>query len=310
MATLLVSHPECLSHDTGTLHPESSERLRALLQALDREEFTDLDRRDAPHAQTAQLARVHDVQHIQYVLEHVPEYGYYSIDGDTVLSPMSNQAALRAAGGVCYAIDAVMAGEGRNAFVAVRPPGHHAGRHTPCGFCLFNNIAVGAMHAREHHGLQRIGIIDWDVHHGNGTQDIFWSDPNVFYASTHQAPLYPGTGATDETGTHGTIMNIPLPPGTKGDTFLETLDHDILPALRAFQPHLVMISAGFDAHADDPLADFKLTADDYADATRKILDVAENTCAGRVISVLEGGYDLQALASSASAHILTLMNHA
>ena len=309
MATLLVSHPDCLDHDTGPFHPESTERLRSLLHALEKDAFSTLQRCDAPCARVDQLARVHDAQHIQYILDHVPTHGHYSIDGDTVMSPMSGQAALRATGGVCHAVDMLMAEGVHNAFVAVRPPGHHAGRHTPCGFCLFNNIAVGAMHARDKHGLQRIGIIDWDVHHGNGTQDIFWNDPDVFYASTHQAPLYPGTGSPNETGAHGTIMNFPLAPGTQGTTVLNILNNDILPALRAFQPNLIMISAGFDAHENDPLADLNLTTDDYGTATQSILDVAEDVCAGRVISVLEGGYNLQAIASSASAHVLALMHH-
>ncbi|NKD77712.1 histone deacetylase family protein [Haematospirillum sp. H1815] len=309
MPTLLVSHHDCLEHETGGYHPENPDRLRSVLQILESEDFFMLHREEAPRATLEQLTRVHPQSYIDDIMSHIPKQGYYAIDSDTPLSPKSGEAALRAAGGVCAAVDAVVARQARNAFVAVRPPGHHATRTQPMGFCIFNNVAIGAMQARSIHGLGRVAVIDWDVHHGNGTQDIFWNDPDAFYASTHQFPLYPGTGSAEETGAHNNIVNCPLPSGSDGTVFMEALDNRIIPALKNFRPHILFISAGFDAHGRDPLANMKLTVKDYAEATRKLMAVADSLCGGRIVSVLEGGYDLIATASSAAAHIRVLMEN-
>jgi acetoin utilization deacetylase AcuC-like enzyme len=237
----------------------------------------------------------------------VPAAGHAAIDADTIVSPGSGEAALRAAGAVIAAVDAVMTGEALNAFCAVRPPGHHAERDRAMGFCLFNNVAVGAYHARAAHGIDRVAAIDFDVHHGNGTQDIFWSDPNLLYASTHQSPLYPGTGARGERGV-GNIFNVPLRAGSGTQEFRAAVEAVILPALESFAPDLVLISAGFDAHSDDPLAGLEFVAADYAWVTRQLVDLARRHCNGRIVSSLEGGYDLKALGESAAAHVGALMD--
>lgn len=309
MSTLLVSHHDCLEHETGGYHPESPDRLRSVLQILEGEDFFMLHREEAPLATLEQLTRVHPKAYIDDIMSHVPERDYYAIDSDTPLSPKSGDAALRAAGGMCTAVDAVAKRQARNAFVAVRPPGHHATRTQPMGFCIFNNVAVGAMQARVVHGLERVAVIDWDVHHGNGTQDIFWNDPDAFYASTHQSPLYPDTGAAEETGAHNNIVNCPLPPGSDGSVFRQAFEDRIIPALQAFKPSILLISAGFDAHGRDPLGDMRLTVKDYAEATRRLMTIAEQLCGGRIVSVLEGGYDLVATASSAAAHVKALMEN-
>ena len=307
MNTLLFTHPACLDHDTGFGHPESPDRLRAVLSALNGETFMLLDRREAPLATVDQIMRAHPRAHVDHVLDEVPDQGYQDLDNDTVLSPGSREAALRAAGAVCAAIDAVFNGEGRNAFCAVRPPGHHAEAGRAMGFCLFNNIAVGALHARAVHDIKRVAVIDFDVHHGNGTQDIFWSNPELFYASTHQVPLYPGTGAPSETGVSSNILNVPLPPNAGSPEFRHAMTVGILPAMRAFQPELLLISAGFDAHSRDPLAGLHFTEDDYVWATRKLGELAADLCQARLVSVLEGGYNLRALAASCAAHVQELM---
>jgi acetoin utilization deacetylase AcuC-like enzyme len=237
----------------------------------------------------------------------VPQTGHVAIDADTVMSPASGRAALRAAGAVAAAVDAVVAGEADNAFCAVRPPGHHAEPGRAMGFCLFNNIAVGALRAREVHGLARVAAIDFDVHHGNGTQARFADDPTLFYASTHQSPLYPGTGAASETGV-GNIVNAPLPPLAGSQQFRTAMSRKILPALDAFRPEMVLISAGFDAHRHDPLAQLLLEEADYTWATEQLLDIARRHAAGRVVATLEGGYDLPSLAASAAAHVRALMS--
>ncbi|MFN4283957.1 MAG: histone deacetylase family protein [Alphaproteobacteria bacterium] len=307
MTTALFSHTACLGHDPGPQHPESPARLRAILRALDAPQFAALDRRDAPRATEEQLARVHPPELVRALLAAVPQAGQAMIDGDTILSSGSGEAALRAAGAVCAAVDAVMRGEIRNAFCAVRPPGHHAEPEQPMGFCLFNNVAVGALHARAVHGLARIAVVDFDVHHGNGTQAAFEADADLFFASSHQLPLYPGTGSVVERGV-GNIFNAPLPPGSGGVEFRAAWAERLLPALREFKPQFVLISAGFDAHEDDPLANLNLTDADYAWITREILAVAEECCEGRVVSTLEGGYDLDALARSVSAHVGKMFN--
>ena len=307
MTTLLYTHPICLDHDPGPHHPESPARLRAVLAALGAPEFAAVERREAPEAALDDIALVHPPRFIERVLAAVPSSGHAAIDADTVLSPQSGRAALRAAGAVVAAVDAVMAGDAGNAFCAVRPPGHHAEPGRAMGFCLFNNVAIGALRARAAHGLARIAVIDFDVHHGNGTQACFWDDPGLLYASTHQSPLYPGTGAARETGV-GNIVNVPLAPMSGSREFRRGMDEAILPALDAFRPEFVLISAGFDAHRRDPLAQLMLDEEDYAWATEALVDVARRHAAGRVVSTLEGGYDLAALAASAAAHVRVLMS--
>ena len=304
--TLLFTHPDCLEHTPGRLHPEHPARLAAIMKALENEAFTSLDRREAPLATIEQIARAHPRSHVDRVLAAVPESGLVAIDGDTAMSPGSGNAALRAAGAVCAAVDAVLGGEAKTAFCAVRPPGHHAEPEIAMGFCLFNSVAVAARHAQAVHGLERVAIVDFDVHHGNGTQAIFEKDSSVFYGSLHQSPLYPGTGAGHERGV-GNIVNVPLPPMATGVDLRRALGEVIGPALLEFQPQLLIISAGFDAHEDDPLASLRFTDDDYAWATRELLRLADIACDGKVVSALEGGYDLDALARSTAVHVWTLM---
>jgi acetoin utilization deacetylase AcuC-like enzyme len=307
MTTALFTHTACLDHLTPPGHPESPERLRAVLAALSGPAFAGLARAEAPRASGDALALVHPRPFIRRVLDNVPASGLHALDGDTTLSPGSGEAALRAAGAVIAAVDAVMTGEAKNAFAAVRPPGHHAEPSTAMGFCVFSNVAVGALHARAAHGLRRIAVVDFDVHHGNGTQAAFERDGDLFFASTHQWPLYPGTGLPQERGVDGNILNVPLPPRSGSDDFREAFELQVLPALEDFAPELIMISAGFDAHAADPLADLRLVEADYAWATWRLCDIAAARCKGRVVSALEGGYDLEALAASAAAHVQSLM---
>jgi acetoin utilization deacetylase AcuC-like enzyme len=307
MTTFLYTHPACLDHDPGRHHPESPARLRAVLAALDDPEFAPLERREAPEAAREDLLRVHPRRHVEGMLAAVPKTGHVGIDADTVLSPASGAAALRAAGAVAAAVDAVIAKEGDNAFCAVRPPGHHAEPQRAMGFCLFNNAAIGALRAREVHGLARIAVVDFDVHHGNGTQAAFEADGSLFYASTHQYPLYPGTGAASETGV-GNVVNVPLRPMAGSSQFRLGMTQRILPALDAFRPELVIVSAGFDAHRSDPLAQLMLEEADYTWVTEKLLEIADRHAAGRLVATLEGGYDLSALAASAAAHVRVLMS--
>ena len=302
----LYTHAACLLHSAGPGHPESPLRLQTVLAALDADRFAALDRIEAPRATREQLARVHDEKLIDLLFDNAPSEGYVRVDADTTMSPDSMEAALRAAGAVCAAVDAIVDGDATRAFCAVRPPGHHATHDTAMGFCLFNNVAVGAAHAMAR-GIERVAIVDFDVHHGNGTQDIFWRTPNVLYASTHQSPLYPGTGARNETGA-GNIVNAPLPPGAGRAEFRAAFEQIILPALRDAKPQLVMISAGFDAHRLDPLADLNLEADDYAWATSELVDIAQKFASGRVISSLEGGYSPVALRESTAAHVAAMID--
>jgi len=306
MTTLLFTHDACMDHDAGFSHPERPDRLRAALAALDVEAFAAVERREAPRAGRDQIERVHDAAYVRHILGSVPASGHYSLDPDTALSPGSGEAALRAAGALCAAVDAVVGGEARNAFCAVRPPGHHAEAARAMGFCLFNNVAIGARHARAGHGLERVAMVDFDVHHGNGTQSAFERDGNFFFASSHQSPCYPGTGSEAETGV-GNIVNAELPPGSGSEAFRYAFAERILPALDGFAPDMILISAGFDAHASDPLAQLNLTEGDFARATREILAVAGKHCDGRVVSTLEGGYDLDALGASVAAHVAVLM---
>jgi acetoin utilization deacetylase AcuC-like enzyme len=311
MWTGLISHPACLGHLPPPGHPESADRLRAVLRALEKGRFQDLVRLDAPRAKETQLLRAHTRGHISQITGRLAaeaaEDVYVHIDADTVMSAGSVEAALRAAGAVVAGVDEVQAGRLRNAFCAVRPPGHHAERARAMGFCLFNNVAVGALHARESHGYRRVAVVDFDVHHGNGTQDIFNADENAFYASSHQWPFYPGSGSPSETGVADNILNVPLRAGSGGREFRNAYESRVLPALQSFAPDFIFISAGFDAHRFDPLAQLNLVEDDFAWLTSAVCEIARACCGGRVVSVLEGGYDLGALAQSASAHVRALM---
>lgn len=307
MTTLLLTHSACLNHVTPQGHPERPDRLRAIERALEHENFQLLVREEAPMASVEMVALAHPLQYVEEMRDASPREGMVRIDADTTMSPGSFEAAMRAAGGAARAVDEVMTKKVSNAFVATRPPGHHAETATPMGFCLFNNAAVAARYAQKQHGAERVAIVDFDVHHGNGSQDIFWSDPTVLYCSTHQMPLYPGTGAASERGAKDTIVNAPLSPGDGGDQFREAFEVAILPRLKDFAPDLVIISAGFDAHVRDPLANLNLVEADFAWATQKLMDVADHAADGRVVSVLEGGYDLQGLSRSVAAHVLALM---
>ena len=306
MATLLFSHPACLEHAPPAGHPERPERLRAVLDRLAEPAFGALVRREAPPATVDEIARVHPRPLVEQLLRAVPDSGYMAIDADTIMSPGSGAAALRAAGAVRAAVDAVLRGDAANAFCAVRPPGHHAEPGRPMGFCLFNNVAVGALHAQVEHGLGRVAVVDFDVHHGNGTQASFAGDARLFFASSHQSPLYPGTGAASERGV-GNIVNAPLPPGAAGREFRQAWSDRILPALDQFRPELLLISAGFDAHRADPLANLNLVEADYGWVTGELMAVAERHAGGRIVSTLEGGYDLAALAESVAVHVMGLM---
>ena len=307
MTTLLIHHAASLLHATPSGHPERPDRIRAVERALAADTFASLKRREAEVASFDTVALAHPRDWVEEIAAASPQSGLVQIDSDTVLSPGTLEAVLRGVGAATGAVDAVMTGEVRNAFSAMRPPGHHAERTRAMGFCIFNNAAVAARHAQKAHGAERVAIVDWDVHHGNGSQDIFWSDPTVMYCSTHQMPLYPGTGALGERGDHDTIVNAPLRPGAGGEPFREAITSRIMPRLEQFRPDLIIISAGFDAHWRDPLANLQLDEGDFAWATRTLMDFADRTCGGRVVSLLEGGYDLQGLADSAVAHVTTLM---
>ncbi|MDD2768102.1 MAG: histone deacetylase family protein [Methylococcus sp.] len=308
MSTLYISHPVFLRHDTGPGHPEGSARLSAVERALAAPEFSVLQRMQAPRAEPVQLQLIHSKGHVERVFAAIPQTGHHFVDADTVVSPESGEAALRAVGAVCLAVDEVMAKRARHAFCAVRPPGHHAEPDAAMGFCLFNNIAIGAAHALKNHGLQRVAIVDFDVHHGNGTQAAFKRNPAVLYVSTHQYPWYPGTGSAKETGV-GNLINIPLPAGTGSTAYRKAVTDTALPAIDRFRPELILVSAGFDAHRDDPLADLELTEDDFGWITDELLKLAERHASGRLVSALEGGYDLDALSRSVAAHVRTLVAH-
>ncbi len=311
MTTLLVTHPAFLAHDTGPGHPERPDRMRAIDKVMAHDHFKALIRHQAPLREDVEdaILRAHPEHYLEGLREMRPEPGQESVrlDPDTVMSPGTWEAALRAVGAGLLAIDKVMAGEVENAFCQVRPCGHHAETERAMGFCLFNNVAVAAMYARAKHKAERIAVVDWDVHHGNGTQDIFWSDRDLYFASTHQMPLYPGTGAMRETGV-GNVWNAPLSPGDGGQKFKEAFESRILPSLKSFGPDLILISAGFDAHAADPLASLELVEEDFRWATAKLAEVADKQCDGRIVSMLEGGYDLTALAKSVAVHVATLMD--
>jgi acetoin utilization deacetylase AcuC-like enzyme len=308
MSTLLISHPAFLDHLTPLGHPERPDRLRAIERALEAEKFQTLARSQAPLASLETVALCHPMEYIVAVREAAPRKGLIQLDADTAMSPGTFEAALRAAGGAIHAVDEVLTKKAANAFVAARPPGHHAETARPMGFCLFDNAAIAARYSQQRYGLASAAIVDFDVHHGNGSQEIFWADKTVMYCSTHQMPLFPGTGAVGETGEHNTIVNAPLRPGDAGAAFRAAFETRILPRLGEFRPELVIISAGFDAHMRDPLANINLAEADFIWATQKIMDLADGCAGGRIISLLEGGYDLQALGNSVAAHVATLMH--
>jgi acetoin utilization deacetylase AcuC-like enzyme len=307
MATLLLHHDSFAAHRTAPGHPERPDRYRVVDAVLSQPQFDTLVREKAEAADVAATRYVHTNRYVDALEAARPDVGYVYLDGgDTMMEPSTWEVALRAVGGTLQAVDKVLGGEVQNAFVACRPPGHHAETDRAMGFCLFNNISIGARHAQKKHGLARVAIVDFDVHHGNGTQQIFYSDPSVLYASTHQMPLFPGTGAVRETGV-GNIFNSPLAPGDGGAELREAFQDRILPALEAFSPELIIVSAGFDAHVRDPLASLTMTANDFAWVTRELMKSTERLCDGRLVAVLEGGYDLQGLAESVNAHVGELL---
>jgi len=306
MTTLLYHHPTAAAHETPPGHPERSDRIRAVMKALSAPEFAPLERREAPIGSEADIVHAHAPDHMARVKAAAPKEGWSRLDADTYMSPATLEAALRCVGAAVAATDAVFAGEADNAFVAMRPPGHHAERRRAMGFCLFNAVAIAAYRARLEHGAEHVAVVDFDVHHGNGTQDIFWDDATLFYGSTHQFPFYPGTGAPSETGV-GNIFNAPLRAGTGSKEFRQAMETIILPALKRFAPDFLIISAGFDAHRNDLLGGLELSEPDFAWVTLKLLEQADASAGGRVVSVLEGGYDLAALAASTAVHVQALM---
>jgi acetoin utilization deacetylase AcuC-like enzyme len=307
MSTLLISHPACLDHVTPPGHPERPDRMRAVEQALEDERFHMLAREQAPMADGDIVSLAHPLDYFEAIRRASPSEGMVRIDADTTMSPGSFEAALRGAGGAALAVDEVMNQKAANAFVATRPPGHHAETAKPMGFCFFNNAAIAARYAQKRYDVERVSIVDFDVHHGNGSQDIFWSSEDVLYCSTHEMPLYPGTGAVGETGEHNMIVNAPLRAGDGGPQFREAFETVILPRLRDFRPDLLIISAGFDAHTRDPLANLNLVEADYTWVTQRLMQIADDSAQGRIVSILEGGYDLQGLARSVAAHVTALM---
>lgn len=302
--TVLITHPDCLDHETPQGHPEQMARLGVVLKALERLPVEVLT---APLAQEADLLSVHPQHYLDALGAASPAHGNAALDADTHLSAGSLKAAYRAAGGVLLAVDQVLSGAAQNAFVATRPPGHHAETAKAMGFCLLGNAALGAKYALDRYGLQRVAVVDFDVHHGNGTQDLLWEEPRALFVSTHQMPLWPGSGAPDEKGAFDNIMNLPLAPETDGQAMRKLYRETVLPHLWAFRPDLLVISAGFDAHSSDPLAQLNWRVEDFAWITQKLCALAAELCQGRVVSVLEGGYDLPALAASAKAHVEKLL---
>ncbi len=307
MPTAFFTDPACLRHVTPAGHPERVARLEAILKALDAPDFDPLIRRQAPEAELGEVLRCHPQSYVDRIRAAIPAEGSRALDPDTHVSPGSWHAALGGLGQVLGALDMVIAGEARNAFAAIRPPGHHAERATPMGFCLFGNVAIAAKRALDDHGLARVAVVDFDVHHGNGTQDLLWDEPRALFVSSHQMPLWPGTGAPDERGAHDNVLNLPLPPGADGARFRAVWEREALPRIDAFRPELVLISAGFDAHRADPLAQLALGTPDFEWITRQLCDIADRYAGGRVVSALEGGYDLDALAASVAAHVRVLM---
>jgi acetoin utilization deacetylase AcuC-like enzyme len=306
MKTLLLHHQASLTHENPPGHPERVDRIKAINHILSHSHFKPLRRKQAPLARDEDIIRAHPNGYLNQIREASPDEGFAQIDMDTFMSAGTLEAALRGVGAAVAAVNAVFNGEADNAFCAIRPPGHHAESRRAMGFCLFNNAAIAALYARVHYDAERVAVVDFDVHHGNGTQEIFWSDGDLFYGSTHQMPLYPGTGAASETGV-GNIFNAPLREGDGGAEFRAAMSNIILPALDAFGPDLVIISAGFDAHRDDPLGGLNLTEEDFVWATLNVMDLADKHAEGRVVSVLEGGYDIRALAASVAVHVQALI---
>ncbi len=304
MTTALISHPDCLEHVMPSGHPEQVARLEHILAALAGKNLLQVP---APLVAEDDLLRVHPKAHVEAIRAAAPDHGFAALDGDTFMSPGTLQAAHRAAGAATCAVDLVLSNEADNAFIACRPPGHHAEAAQAMGFCLFGTVAIAAKYALEHHGLSRVAILDFDVHHGNGTQDLVEDDARILFCSSHQMPLFPGTGAAHETGAHGNVLNVPLAGGSGSAEFRQVWENVILPEVDRFAPELILISAGFDAHRADPLAGINLETGDFTWITGKIYDLADKHCQGRVISNLEGGYDLEALAKSAAAHVDVLI---
>jgi acetoin utilization deacetylase AcuC-like enzyme len=307
MTTLLVTNSDSLAHHMPRGHPEQVGRYEAIMAALSASDFDTLIRHDAPEATLDDILLAHPESHFAAIRDAIPDVGSVALDADTHVTPGSWVAALRGVGGNLAAVDQVLAGTVTNAFVATRPPGHHAETTTPMGFCLFGNIALAAKHAMERHGLTRVAIVDFDVHHGNGTQDLLWSEDRCLFISSHQMPLYPGSGAAHETGASHNVLNIPLAPDSGSAQMRRAYEQQVFPALDNFRPELILVSAGFDAHTADPLANLNWTTEDFAWVTGQLCDLAQTHCDGRLVSTLEGGYDLPALAESVAAHVKVLM---
>ena len=306
MSTQFFYHQDCLDHYPGLSHPESPKRLISITKTLSHTDFDRLSRVQSPKAEFDTITLMHDPYYVETIFNSLPISNFKQLDPDTILSPGSGDALLRSVGGICSAVDNVLSGVSNNAFCCMRPPGHHAEYGEAMGFCIFNNIAVAAKYAQKKYGIDKVAVVDFDVHHGNGTQHLFENDPNLFYASTHQYPAYPGTGAISEVGL-GNIVNVPLKPGSGSEAFREAYTKTILPKLNTFEPQLLLVSAGFDAHRKDPLCQLNLNSDDFSWVTKHLIEVADNHCQGMLISTLEGGYDLDALASSVAKHVQELL---
>lgn len=307
MTTVLYTHNDGLNHLTPPGHPEQVARLEYIGEALSAPAYAPLVRRDAPQCTDEDILLCHPQSYLDHVTASQPDSGSRALDADTHMSPDSLIAARRAVGGCVAAVDAVLSGDAANAFVACRPPGHHAERATHMGFCLFGNVAIAASHAVERHGLTRVAVVDFDVHHGNGTQDLLWNEPRTLFFSSHQSPLWPGSGAEHETGAFSNVVNVPLPPQSDGIHMRTVYEREVFPALDRFAPELILVSAGFDAHAADPLAELNWKTEDFGWLTSRLCDLADQHCEGRIVSTLEGGYDLAALAASVANHVSVLM---
>ncbi|MEM9580374.1 MAG: histone deacetylase family protein [Pseudomonadota bacterium] len=308
MTTALINHPAGLEHVTPPGHPEQVARLEYIMNAL--KDHDGLLRIKAPMGSEADIMRCHPSSYITDLRSAAPNVGFRQLDADTHMSPGTIEAAFRAVGGMTRAVDEVISGNAKNAFVAMRPPGHHAETSTPMGFCLFGNVAIGAKYALEHHGLKRVAVVDFDVHHGNGTQDLLWNEPRALLITSQQMPLWPGTGERSDKGGHNNIVNLPIAPGGTGAEMRALYQAEVFPRLRAFNPDMLFISAGFDAHQDDPLANLNWSTDDFRWLTQELCKIAQETSQGRVVSALEGGYDLDALAASVAAHVTALQEAA
>ena len=308
MATVLISHSDCLKHITPENHPERVDRLISIMDSLKNFKDPDLVRLDAPEGSETDILRVHPIEYLDNLKQKSPVDGFVALDPDTFMSAGSLSAAMRGVGGITKAVDLVMNNQANNVFVVTRPPGHHAEKETSMGFCLFGNVSIAAKYALDHYKLPKVAIVDFDVHHGNGTQDILWSEKRSLFISSHQMPLYPGTGKENEIGIDNNILNIPLPPNTMGKDFRYLYENKVFPALEKFSPDLLLVSAGFDAHASDPLANINLAEEDFAWVTGRLCDLADKHCNGRLVSTLEGGYDLDALAKCVTTHLKTLLD--